>query len=180
MGRDAKRKSLNAQSPIAPVDMPELDNHLCFALYAASNHMTRLFTPFLQKLDVTYPQYLVLVVLWERGAQGVSDLASSLRMDFGTLSPMLKRLESKGLVTRKRQASDERRVLVDLTPKGTALRKRTEQMLGEFYCFLNMPLEELFDLKDRLRHFVNSAGLKDTAGPKETKAPVVKLPARAS
>jgi MarR family transcriptional regulator, organic hydroperoxide resistance regulator len=115
--------------------MPGLDSHLCFALYAASNHMTRLFVPFLQKLGITYPQYLVLVVLWERGPQGVGDLASLLRMDFGTLSPMLKRLESRGLVTRRRQVTDERRVLVDLTSKGVSLRKRTEQMLGEFYCF---------------------------------------------
>jgi DNA-binding MarR family transcriptional regulator len=156
MRRDAKNRS--NQSPIAPVEMPGLDNHLCFALYAASNHMTRLFVPFLKKLGVTYPQYLVLVVLWERGAQGVGELASALQMDLGTLSPMLKRLEAKGLVTRRRQAEDERRVLVDLTTKGVSLRKRTEQMLGEFYCFLNMPLDELFELKDRLRNFVSSAG----------------------
>jgi MarR family transcriptional regulator, organic hydroperoxide resistance regulator len=173
MRRNAKRKSPNLQSSIAPVEMPGLDSHLCFALYAASNHMTRLFVPFLQKLGVTYPQYLVLVVLWERGPQGVGDLASLLRMDFGTLSPMLKRLESKGLVSRRRQATDERRVLVDLTPKGVTLRKRTEQMLGEFYCFLNLPLEELFDLKDRLRHFVNSAG------PKDARTTLITLPARA-
>ena len=154
-------KSKKAQAPVEPVDMPGLDGHLCFALYTASNHMTRMFVPFLKKLGVTYPQYLVLVVLWERGAQGVGELAKLLRMDLGTLSPMLKRLESKGLVTRRRQASDERRVLVDLTPKGTAQRKKTEQMLGEFYCFLNMPVQELFDLKDRLRQFVSSAGPKE-------------------
>ena len=151
----------NGRNPVAPVEMPGLDNHLCFALYAASNHMTRMFIPFLRKLGVTYPQYLVLVVLWERGPLGVGDLASALRIDFGTLSPMLKRIESKGLVTRRRQPTDERRVLVDLTPKGVSLRKRTEQMLGEFYCFLNMPLDELFDLRDRLHNFVNSAGPKE-------------------
>src|SRR3984893_4184098 len=169
-------RNRNGQSSIAPVEMPGLDNHLCFALYAASNHMTRLFVPFLKKLGVTYPQYLVLVVLWERGAQGVGELASALQMDLGTLSPMLKRLEAKGLVTRRRQAEDERRVLVDLTPKGMSLRKRTEQMLGEFYCFLNLPLDELFDLKDRLRHFVSPTGPKETsAGPKEIKTTPVKL-----
>src|SRR3954447_10801169 len=161
MRHDVKRKSSIAKGSIAPVGVPGLDSHLCFALYAASNHMTRLFAPFLQKLGVTYPQYLVLVVLWERGPQGVGDLATLLRMDFGTLSPMLKRLETKGFVTRERQPTDERRVLVDLTPKGLSLRKRTEQMLGEFYCFLDVPLTELFDLKDRLRHFVNSAGPKE-------------------
>ena len=158
--RSISKKKMS-DGPVAPVEMPGLDNHLCFALYSASNHMTRLFVPFLQKLGVTYPQYLVLVVLWEHGALGVGDLATLLRMDFGTLSPMLKRLESKGLVTRRRQPTDERRVLVDLTPKGTAQRKKTEQMLGEFYCFLNMPVQELFDLKDRLRHFVSSAGPKE-------------------
>jgi DNA-binding MarR family transcriptional regulator len=162
MRRNVRRKNLNVRSSVAPVEVPGLDSHLCFALYAASNHMTRLFVPFLQKLGVTYPQYLVLVVLWERGPQGVGDLASMLRMDFGTLSPMLKRLETKGLVNRRRQATDERRVLVDLTAKGGSLRKRTEQMLGEFYCFLNVPLADLFDLKDRLHHFVSSAGPKET------------------
>jgi MarR family transcriptional regulator, organic hydroperoxide resistance regulator len=173
MRRGAERKNLNFQKSIAPVEMPGLDSHLCFALYAAGNHMTRLFVPFLRKLGVTYPQYLVLVVLWERGPQGVGDLASLLRMDFGTLSPMLKRLEGKGLISRRRQATDERRVLVDLTPRGVSLRRRTEQMLGEFYCFLNMPLVELFDLKDRLHHFVNSAG------PEEARTPLVRLPPRA-
>jgi DNA-binding MarR family transcriptional regulator len=161
MRRDVREKSSNVPSPMAPVEVPGLDSHLCFALYAASNHMTRLFVPFLQKLGVTYPQYLVLVVLWERGPQGVGDLASLLRMEFGTLSPMLKRIESKGLITRQRLPSDERRVLVALTSRGVSLRKRTEQMLGEFYCFLNMPLDELMDLKNRLHHFVNSAGPKE-------------------
>src|ERR1700758_3417046 len=123
MRHDVIGKDLNVRSSIAPAEVPGLDGHLCFALYAASNHMTRLFVPFLQKLGVTYPQYLVLVVLWERGPQGVGDLASLLRMDLGTLSPMLKRLETKGLLTRRRQATDGRRVLIDLTPKGVSLRK---------------------------------------------------------
>ena len=164
MARQTKEKNISAEAPIAPVDMPGLDSHLCFALYAASNHMTRLFAPFLEKLGVTYPQYLVLGVRWERGGpQGVGELATLLRMDLGTLSPMLKRLEAKGLVTRRRPAADERRVLVDLTTKGISLRKRTEQMLGEFYCFLNVPVADLFDLKDRLRHFVSAAGPRKEA-----------------
>jgi MarR family transcriptional regulator, organic hydroperoxide resistance regulator len=156
---------MNERSTIAPAVMPGLDSHLCFALYTAGNHMTRLFAPFLQKLGVTYPQYLVMVVLWERGPQGVGDLAAALRMDFGTLSPMLKRMEGKGLVTRRRQAADERRVRIELTPMGVSLRKRTEQMLGEFYCFLNMPLDELMDLKNRLHHFVKSAGPQELPLP---------------
>jgi MarR family transcriptional regulator, organic hydroperoxide resistance regulator len=170
MRHDVRRKNLNVRSSIAPVEVPGLDSHLCFALYAASNHMTRLFVPFLQKLGVTYPQYLVLVVLWERGPQGVGDLASLLRMEFGTLSPMLKRMENKRLITRQRTPSDERRVVVNLTARGISLRKRTELMLGEFYCFLNMPLDELTDLKDRLHNFVKSAGPKESpAVPRKLK-----------
>src|SRR5712675_1117191 len=85
-----------------PLDeMPGLDSHLCFALYSASNHMTRIFTPFLTKLGVTYPQYLVQIA---------HPLGTALAMDFGTLSPMLKRMESKGLLARRRQPGDERRV----------------------------------------------------------------------
>lgn len=160
MKHDIIRTGLKHRKAIAPVEVPHLDGHLCFALYAASNHMTRMFAPFLQKLGVTYPQYLVLVVLWERGPQGVGDLAGLLRMEFGTLSPMLKRIEAKGLITRQRPRSDERRVVVGLTSKGVFLRRRTEQMLGRFYCFLNMPLDELGDLRDRLHHFVASAGPK--------------------
>ena len=101
----ARREARNQADSrsIAPVDVPALDSHLCFALYSASNHMTRLFVPFLKKLGVTYPQYLVMVVLWERGAQGVGELASALQMDLGSLSPMLKRLEAKGLLTRRPQ-----------------------------------------------------------------------------
>jgi MarR family transcriptional regulator, organic hydroperoxide resistance regulator len=155
------KRHKTAPKRIAPVDVPDLDSHLCFALYAANNHMTHLFAPFLRKLGITYPQYLVLVVLWKHGPQGVGDLVAKLRIDLSTLSPMLKRMESKELITRRRLATDERRVHVDLTSKGVALRKRAEQMLGEFYCFLNVPLDDLFDLKDRLHQFINSAGAKE-------------------
>src|SRR5258708_19566508 len=114
-----RRSIFQRAAPLA--EMPGLDNHLCFALYAASNHMTRIFVPFLEKLGVTYPQYLVLVALWERGSQGVGDLASTLGMDFGTLSPMLKRIEKKGLVARRRDPADERRALFSLPPQTPAL-----------------------------------------------------------
>src|SRR5215475_14200424 len=116
--RDARNRS--DQNTIAPVDMPGLDNHLCFALYAASNHMTRLFVPFLKTLGVTYPQYLVLVVLWERDDMTVSELATALLMDLGSLSPMLKRMEKKALVARRRDPNDERRVVVSLSASGRA------------------------------------------------------------
>src|SRR5258708_16148975 len=139
-----RRSILQRAAPLT--DMPGLDNHLCFALYAASNHMTRIFVPFLKKLGVTYPQYLVLVALWERGSQGVGDLASTLGMDFGTLSPMLKRIEKKGLVARRRDPADERRVPVFLTPQRPAPPKRAHQTLGAFFRLLYMPPEQTFSL----------------------------------
>jgi len=148
-------------SPKAPApleELPKLDEHLCFALYAAGNHMTRLFVPFLKKLDVTYPQYLVLVVLWECNEMSVGELAAALQMDLGSVSPMLKRMEKKGLVARGRDPNDERRVVITLSRSGRALRERTKQMLGEFYCYLNVPVDELADLRDRLHRFTVLAG----------------------
>jgi len=144
--------------PAALDELPKLDEHLCFALYAAGNHMTRLFVPFLKTLGVTYPQYLVLVVLWERDDMTVGELAAALLMDLGSLSPMLKRMERKGLVTRRRDPDDERRVVVSLSSSGNTLRQQTKQMLGEFYCFLSVPVDELVELRDRLHRFTAQAG----------------------
>lgn len=147
----------------APLDeLPKLDEHLCFALYAAGNHMTRLFVPFLKTLGVTYPQYLVLVVLWDRDDMTVGELAGALLMDLGSLSPMLKRMEKKGLVARRRDPNDERRVVVSLSSSGHALRQRTKQMLGDFYCFLSVPVDELVELRDRLHRFTALAGPEAT------------------
>lgn len=158
------RRKLKAAVPAPLKDLPRLDEHLCFALYAAGNHMTRLFVPFLKKLDVTYPQYLVLVVLWESDEMmSVGELAAALMMDLGSISPMLKRMEKKGLVLRGRDPNDERRVVITLSPSGHALRERTKQMLGEFYCYLSVPVDELSDLRDRLHRFTAMAGPSATA-----------------
>jgi MarR family transcriptional regulator, organic hydroperoxide resistance regulator len=101
-----------------------LHNQLCFALYASSRAMTNFYRPMLDDLGVTYPQYLVLLVLWEHEPQTVKDLGSLLYLDSGTLSPLLKRLEAAGLVTRTRAAEDERAVKVSLTARGRQLKKR--------------------------------------------------------
>lgn len=155
-----------------PLDeLPKLDEHLCFALYAAGNHMTRLFVPFLQKLGVTYPQYLVLVVLWDRNGMTVGELATALLMDLGSLSPMLKRMEKKELVVRARDLNDERRVVVSLSSRGNALRERTKKMLGEFYCFLSVPVDELSDLRDQLHRFTAFAGPSASVSPARRAAP---------
>ena len=101
-----------------------LDDQLCFALYAASRAVTARYRPLLAELGLTYPQYLVMLALWEHGSASVKDLGAMLALDYGTLSPLLKRLESTGLVHRERSVSDERTVLVTLTPAGRALRRK--------------------------------------------------------
>ena len=113
---------------------PRLDEQLCFALYSASRAVTAAYRPLLEELGLTYPQYLVLLVLWEDEPCTVGHLGERLHLDSGTLSPLLKRLESAGLVRRQRSAADERRVDVTLTPEGRALEERAacvpDRLLG--------------------------------------------------
>ncbi|NUP25066.1 MAG: MarR family transcriptional regulator [Streptomyces sp.] len=107
-----------------------LDDQLCFALYAAQRAVTAAYRPLLDELGLTYPQYLVLLVLWERGETPVKELAAALRLDYGTVSPLLKRLEAAGLVRRERSARDERSVLVAVTGRGEELRERAKCIPG--------------------------------------------------
>ncbi|SEI98131.1 transcriptional regulator, MarR family [Sphingomonas sp. OV641] len=104
-------------------DPLRLDRQVCFPLYAATNLINRLYTPVLRNLGLTYPQYLVLLVLWEEEPQTVGALGARLFLDSGTLTPLLKRMEGNGLLDRRRDAADERRVLITLTEKGRALRE---------------------------------------------------------
>lgn len=103
-----------------------LDNQLCFALYSSSLAMTKLYKPLLEPLGLTYPQYLALLVLWENDGLAVGDLGQRLFLDSGTLTPLLKRMEVAGLVERRRASDDERRVIVSLSARGRALRRRAE------------------------------------------------------
>jgi DNA-binding MarR family transcriptional regulator len=108
----------------------QLDHHLCFALYSASLAMTKLYKPLLADLGLTYPQYLALLALWERDGQQVSELGERLFLDSGTLTPLLKRMESAGLVRRTRSSEDERRVHIHLTSDGRALKDRAAAVPG--------------------------------------------------
>jgi DNA-binding MarR family transcriptional regulator len=108
----------------ADFDPLRLDHQLCFPLYAATNLIQRLYRPLLAPLGLTYSQYLVMLVLWERTSVNVSDLRACLHLDNGTVTPLLKRMERAGFVTRRRDADDERRVIVALTPLGAALHDR--------------------------------------------------------
>ena len=101
-----------------------LENQLCFPLYAVSRLMTKQYSPLLEELDITYPQYLVLLVLWQKDDQLVSDISKRLLLESNTLTPLLKRLEQKQLVKRVRQESDERKVLISLTNEGKKLQDK--------------------------------------------------------
>lgn len=108
---------------VAADDPLLLDRQVCFPLYAATNLLNRLYVPVLRKLGLTYPQYLVMLVLWESEPQTVGALGDRLYLDSGTLTPLLKRMEAAGFVTRMRDPDDERRVMIRLTDKGRALRE---------------------------------------------------------
>jgi DNA-binding MarR family transcriptional regulator len=129
----------------------KLDHQLCFALYSASLAMTKFYKPLLDPLGLTYPQYLVMLVLWEGDGITVSQLGERLSLDSGTLTPLLKRLQAQGLVQRLRDAADERRVLLQLTPGGRALKTKAltvpERIAGASGC----SLDELTRLTARLK-----------------------------
>lgn len=127
-----------------------LRRQVCFALYAASRAATALYRPVLDELGLTYPQYLVLLLLWERDGRTVKELGDELMLDSGTLSPLLKRLESGGLVTRRRSAGDERVVEVHLTRAGTSLRRRALQVPRRLAAATGLSTTELAGLRDTL------------------------------
>ncbi len=128
-----------------------LDQQLCFALYSSSLAMTKLYKPLLAPLGLTYPQYLALLVLWERDGLGVGELGQRLFLDSGTLTPLLKRMETAGWLLRERAADDERRVLVSLTREGRALRQRTRSVPRALAAATGCQAAELAALTRRLQ-----------------------------
>jgi MarR family transcriptional regulator, organic hydroperoxide resistance regulator len=138
-----------------------LDRLVCFALYSASRAVINAYRPLLDEVGLTYPQYLVLLVLWERGPQSVKALGAALHLDSGTLSPLLKRLEAAGLVRRERQRGDERSVLITLTDAGTALEASARDIPYRAACAASLPGSELDELRTQLVRFttaVNESG----------------------
>lgn len=127
-----------------------LDDQLCFSLYAASRAMTAAYGPLLDELELTYPQYLVMLVLWERDGERVSAIGERLHLDSGTLTPLLKRLEARGLVERRRSKSDERVVEVHLTADGKRLRKQASDVPREMFRRSGLAAAELAKLRATL------------------------------
>jgi DNA-binding MarR family transcriptional regulator len=145
---------------------PRLDDQVCFALYAASRAVTGLYRPLLDELNLTYPQYLVMMVLWEHGSSQVKDLGTALSLDSGTLSPLLKRLEKLGLVRRERRSEDERSVRITLTGEGAALKDKAIPLpatIGEAMGLDDAGLDELRDTLRALTASVNSYRVKPRA-----------------
>ena len=134
-----------------PANWLKLDHQLCFALYSASLAMTKFYKPLLDPLGLTYPQYLVMLVLWEADGITVSQLGERVALNSGTLTPLLKRLEASDLVRRLRDTADERRVLLQLTPVGRALKSRAMAVPESMACASGCALDELAALTARLK-----------------------------
>lgn len=135
----------------------KLENQICFPLYAASRLITRGYQPHLEKLGITYPQYLVLMVLWEEDGITVNDIAAKLILNTNTVTPLLKRMEGMGIISRRRSMADERKVLITLTEKGRKMRDEAAAIplqLVEELQQVGITAEELMELKQRLDRLV--------------------------
>ena len=134
----------------------KLDNQVCFSLYATSREIIKLYKPFLDKFNLTYTQYIAMLVLWEDEKSTVKDIGRRLHLDSGTLTPLLKKIESMGLVTRYRDVNDDRVVVVELTEKGKLLKEDITEVPHEMACKINMSKEELINLKIHLDSLLES------------------------
>lgn len=136
------------------IEALKLDNQLCFSLYAASRAISRMYRPLLDELGITYPQYLVLLVLWERSQSTVKELSETLDLDSGTLTPMLKRMEAAGLIARQRSPEDERIVNVRITEAGLALQEKAVCIPQTLFASSGLPLDQLIAMNGQLKQLL--------------------------
>lgn len=136
-------------------DVLKLENQLCFPLYAVSKEIVRKYTPFLNELDLTYTQYIVMMVMWEDKEISVKDLGSKLYLDSGTLTPLLKNLEKKGLVTRNRSKADERFLIVKITDEGMALREKAVDIPAKIGGCISLDEDEAVKLYTTLKKLLS-------------------------
>jgi DNA-binding MarR family transcriptional regulator len=134
-----------------------LEDQLCFGLYAASRAITAVYRPLLELLGLTYPQYLVMLVLWQRGPSTIKEVMTALHLDYGTLTPLLKRLEALGYVQRQRRPDDERSVRVTLTESGTTLRDKAGEVPLEISRALGLTTTQTQDLRNLLQQVCANA-----------------------
>lgn len=136
----------------------KLENQLCFPVYAASRLIIREYQPYMDNLGITYPQYLVLMVLWEKDDISVNEISQKLILNTNTVTPLLKRMEAQGFIKRRRSGSDERKVIVKLTGKGKLMQKKAAyipESLASGLVSGTMKIEELNDLKSKLKKLIN-------------------------
>jgi MarR family transcriptional regulator, organic hydroperoxide resistance regulator len=150
-----------------------LDNQLCFAFYATLRAVTQAYRPLLDALGLTYPQYLVLLVLWETDQISVTTLGERLFLDSGTLTPLLKRMESRGIIRRVRNATDERQVLVCLTAAGRKLKSSAAEIPEQIICKVGFPRDRSIRLRTEIRALLDSLNrvATESASPNASKAP---------
>ena len=134
-------------------DLLKLENQLCFALVTAARNVVAVYRPILEPLGLTHPQYLVMLALWERSPRSLHDLAADLALEPATASPLVKRLEKEGLVSRLRSAEDERRLDIALTERGAALRARAVDVPRQVMARVGMDIDEIARLRDGLQPF---------------------------
>lgn len=145
-------------------DQLKLSNQLCFPVYAASRLITREYQPHLDELGITYPQYIALMVLWENDGITVNEITQKLILNTNTVTPLLKRMESQGLITRQRSSDDERKVIVKLTEKGKMLQEQAAAIPQKLVAGLaasSMTIKELIELKNSLNNIINFLKDKD-------------------
>lgn len=130
------------------MDYLKLEHQACFPVYALSRVLTAHYKPILEEIDLTYPQYLVMMVLWEHQQLSVKEIGEQLLLDSGTLTPMLKKLEGRNLVRRTRNTADERMVIISLTEQGLALKEKAANVPESFKCSLGLSVDELVALRD--------------------------------
>lgn len=148
--------------PVSDYELLRLDNQLCFALYAATRVITKTYRERLGPIGLTYPQYLVLLVLWEQNGLSVSEIGERLMLDSGTLTPLIKRLEAMDLVNRKRSLADEREVKVSLTSGGLKLKDAALESRRFVACRLGMTEEEIMALRSDLMDLIGRLGVECT------------------
>ncbi len=144
-------------------DCLKISNQLCFPLYAAAKEVVRRYKPFLDEIDLTYTQYITMMILWEQGECNVKELGECLYLDSGTLTPLLKKLEQKGLLRRHRSEQDERNLMVSLTEEGYALREKAVTIPPRMGACVNLNLEEAMTLKALLSKLLGSISPKEEA-----------------
>jgi DNA-binding MarR family transcriptional regulator len=129
----------------------QLDNQICFAVYSAAHAFAQAYKPHLDPMGLTYPQYLVMLLLWEQDGRSVNELGQPLHLDSGTLTPLLKRMEKAGLITRKRDTKDERIMRIHLTDHGHALRERARTIPPTMLCASGLELDGLMALREEVK-----------------------------